>query len=272
MEINKSIMYVITHKDVNLELPLGYKLLYVGASKVPKESVIRKRKYYYDDDGINISFKNKNYCELTGLYWIWKNQDCDIVGISHYRRFFTKNKFSENFQPLRLEDAEKILKTKDIIVPKRRRDAIPVKEHYARRHYESDLDLIRNIVKGSYADYIEDFDDAFSKYFLFPCNMMICKKKVFDDYCTWLFDILEKLELAIDISQRDDYQKRVYGFLSERLFMVWVIHNKLKFKEFDIIETEKPINGRNNEAFIEFKVIIKGIILRCKKKLLSFRK
>ena len=40
--------------------------------------------YVGDNTGDNISSKNTNYCELTGLYWAWKNLKCDYIGSVSY--------------------------------------------------------------------------------------------------------------------------------------------------------------------------------------------
>lgn len=80
-------IYIITHKmfDNSISKSNEYKVLHVG------NNLDTSKEYLNDNTLDNISFKNKNYCELTGVYWLWKNSsdlDSDPIGIVHYRRYF----------------------------------------------------------------------------------------------------------------------------------------------------------------------------------------
>ena len=79
-------IYIAAHKHFDIDAQAPYQPLYVGASSIPTDN--RQAGWLYDDQGDNISQKNKHYCELTGLYWIWKNSPESIVGLTHYRRAF----------------------------------------------------------------------------------------------------------------------------------------------------------------------------------------
>ena len=79
-------VYVVSHKNAKFPTESIYKPIQVGK----KESFTEIR----DNTGDNISEKNPNYCELTAAYWIWKNDKSDITGLTHYRRYFFKNKKS----------------------------------------------------------------------------------------------------------------------------------------------------------------------------------
>ena len=236
-------IYVVTHKDFE-EANLGpeYKVIHVGASD-------SKKSYLRDDVLDNISEKNPNYCELTGLYWIWKNEKNeknDITGLVHYRRYFTTTKEELlytyfNITPSRIsyDSIKKTLKKHDIILPKPEQIFRTVKQYYADEHYEDDLEITRNVIKTESPEYLNDFDKVMNQHYFYYGNMMIAKRELFDDYCEWLFKILFEVEKNNDISKyKDNYQKRVYGFLSERLLQVWVVHKNIKVKTFPVYNTE----------------------------------
>lgn len=217
----KTEMWVMTHKkytEVNDGL---HKTLHVG--RVLSEDL----GYQGDDTGDNISDKNKKYCELTGLYWLWKNHKCDIIGIEHYRRFFLNNG-----RMLKKEYIEETLRDYDIIVPSCLVVGFDsVREQYQKCHCIGDLDKCRSVIEYKYPEYIKAFDYMAESKLMNGYNMLITRKEIFDKYCEWLFDILFEVEKQIDFSKRDDYQKRAMGFLSERLFKVWLIKNSYRIKE-----------------------------------------
>lgn len=201
--------------------------------------------YIGDDTGDNISYKNPNYCELTALYWAWKNLSCEYIGLCHYRRYFSHRCISRNLEDKRKHifqkrDYEKLLIKYDMILPKKRNYYIEtVRSQYNHAHYKKDLDKVENIIKEFYPEYMNSFYNVMNSKSLYIYNMFVMKKSLFDKYCLWLFDILFVLEKEIDISEYDKYNKRIYGFLAERLFNVWIDKQKLSFKEEKISFLEK---------------------------------
>ena len=206
-------IYVITHKKIE-EIPDPmYIPLQVG--KMGKEDL----GYLGDDTKDHISGKNPSYCELTGIYWLWKNIECDVIGICHYRRYFVKGK-----KLLSQDYIENTIQSYPIIVP----NSSCVKDadayaHYAKRHYRKDLDVCREVIAEKHPDYLPAFDYAMETILVSVGNMWITRKTIFDRYCEWLFDILFEVEKRLNLEEYDDYQKRVMGFLAERLFRVWLL-------------------------------------------------
>lgn len=252
-------IYVITHKNFGWDSKNNvYIPLLVGANhnscSIQHES---------DNTGKNISDKNSSYCELTGLYWIWKNVNEDVVGICHYRRFFTKNRylFCDKFI-LKEKNIKKYLRDFDIILPERNHHeyfGLTAFENYKQLHKINDWNVTKNVINNLYPSYMEDVS-WFEKEKIGYCyNMMICNKKLFNEYCKWLFNILFEVEKNIDISDYDPYNKRVYGFLAERLINVWVHHNQLSVKEVPVYMTE-------NKLYLRIKNKITNIFHRFIKK------
>lgn len=231
-------IYIAAHKKAEFPKNEIYIPLHVGAEG--KEDL----GYLKDNTGDNISEKNPNYCELTGTYWIWKNDNSDIVGLTHYRRYFFKKWYTNKLKNVIDEkDINSILEKYDIITPKKNKlIKYNIKEFYCKYHKENDLNECRNIIEEIYPEYIKSFDEVMKERKFYICNMFISSKRIFNEYYEWLFNILFELEKRIDISDYNDYNKRIYGFLSERLFNVWLNkNNKLKIKELPVYNTDKSI-------------------------------
>lgn len=202
-----------------------------------------------DNTGDNISSKNKNYCELTALYWAWKNTDDDICGLVHYRRFFVtwvgyvvKLITGKNCCFLSPKQIRRGLERYDIIASTISHDwnkNMPIIDSFSISHNRRDMLVAREGISELFPEYMQTFDDVIMKGELFyPANMFISKRELFDSYCKWLFPILKYVEDRIDISDYDDYQKRVFGFISERLLYVWIRHNNLRVMERHVINSE----------------------------------
>ena len=110
---------VATHKKYIMPTDSMYVPIHVGAEG-KKDSNGNKLDlgYIKDNTGNNISKKNASFCELTGLYWAWKNLDADFVGLVHYRRHFSMNhkKGFENI--LTYEELKPYLDKVKVFVPK----------------------------------------------------------------------------------------------------------------------------------------------------------
>lgn len=232
-------IYIATHKKFNEPNLEGYIPIQVGAS-------LGEKLPYLADNSTpdNISSKNKNYCELTALYWIWKNDKSDIVGLTHYRRYFYKNKLSNKFENLLdIQEISEILENYDIILPKQFKLKYTIEKQYQLCHqHVEDLHECGKIIEEKYPEYVEAFNYTLKQKKIYACNMFITKKEKLDNYMQWLFDILFELEKRIDITEYNAYNQRVFGFLSERLFNVWIHkNNDMKIKEMTVYNTEKSI-------------------------------
>ena len=215
--------------------------------------------YTKDNTGDNISVKNPNYCELTGLYWAWKNLDCEYIGLCHYRRYFAHRVNGKNLEEKRntiftKKDYEELLQKYDVILPRKRNYYIEtIRSHYEHAHHKKDLDEVEKIIAEKYPEYQAAFANVMNRTKLHILNMFVMKKVLFDQYCSWLFPIEFELEKRIEVSNYDSYNARVFGFLSERLFNVWLEKQKLKVVEVKVLNLE-PINwGKKIIDFLKRK-------------------
>jgi hypothetical protein len=212
-------MLVATHKQAEMPSDPLYVPLHVGAAGSSAELG-----YQRDDDGENISEKNASYCELTGLYWAWKNLDADVIGLSHYRRYFVGTAVGpDGSRVMSSEEARDALREHDVVLSKPRNYYVEtIDSHYRHAHVGSDLDALREVVASRHPEHLAAFDAVMSGRRLSLYNMFLMRRELFDEYGEWLFGILEEVEGRIDNSGRSVYQQRTYGYLGERLLNIWI--------------------------------------------------
>lgn len=236
-------IYVVAHKQFKEIISDGYKKIAVGS--LANEAHLNG--YLKDNYGEHISDKNNQYCELTALYWIWKNTNANITGLCHYRRYFTKSLVSNQVKFILTQaDIQKKLamKSYDIILPYRPCARRTVSEIYCDFGYQKDLTILREVLQEKYPMYVAEFDALMKRHSNYSANMMICRKETLNQYCQWLFDILFEVEKRVDISEYSTQEKRIFGFMSERLLEVWVRYNKLKIKHYRLLKTDKVYHLR----------------------------
>lgn len=196
-----------------------------------------------DDTGDNISQKNSSYCELTGMYWAWKNlKDVDVIGLCHYRRYFDfhgqysmllphKILPSSAFGNINLavpDDIVQLVGKGKVVVANPLVFTYAVAIDYCERYVSDDYRVMEYVIKKTQP---EKYQRAFYEVMvrncsLSPYNMFMMRWEDFDSYCSWLFPLLETIENATEIEYYNSMQHRIYGFMSERLLNVWLYANK----------------------------------------------
>ena len=160
-----------------------------------------------DDSGDNISLQNKQYCELTGLYWIWKNVREDYIGLVHYRRhFLLPDDWLARVERNRI----------DAVLPVPLYVAPNIEDNYRERHAAADWDYMMGYLRESEGESYREAVDFFKTNLYFPCNMFVMRREVLNELCRWLFPCLFAV-VEHGGHKKNPYQNRYPGFISERL-------------------------------------------------------
>ncbi len=232
---------VASHKKADMPSDSMYLPLLVGADiNKPVEN------YTADNSGDNISSLNPMYCELTGLYWAWKNLDADNIGLVHYRRYFK----GKDGQAITGGEVDTLLKGYKIILPTKRRYYIEtLYSHYVHTHNNEEIDETRKVIAAKCPDYLGSYDKAMKRTWGYMFNMMVMPKDLLNDYCTWLFAILHDVVDKVGEGDRSSFEKRYPGRLSELLFNCWLDHKLSEgtISRYDIVEV--PLLNLGDEKF-----------------------
>lgn len=216
-------IYAMTHKQFDVPNDPLYQPLHVG------HALANDLGYPGDDVGENISRLNCYYSELTGHYWLWKNcKDVDYIGTCHYRRYL----INEQEKVLTKKEYENLLKNYDMVTTKR--VVLNNSYHYgfSANHNIKALDCTGEVIRDLFPDYYDTFITLVHENETYFGNMFVTSKELFDSYCEWIFSIFAEVEKRINLDTDEDaYHKRVLGFISEFLLLVWVRVNQLRVYE-----------------------------------------
>ncbi|ANN49531.1 exopolysaccharide biosynthesis protein [Levilactobacillus brevis] len=244
---------VAAHKKA--KMPTDKKLylpVHVGAVLHPN----LKLGYQPDSEGINISSKNGSYNELTAIYWAWKNLSADAVGLVHYRRLLSLKRTKDFSKVLSEQEAQELLATTGIILPKKRHYYIETNySHYVHAHHAMPLNECRRVISDIYPAYLPSFDKIMKQTSAHMFNIFIMKWSYFDEYCQWMFRILEELDTRIDTSSYDEYESRVIGFVSELLLDVWLDKKGYAYEEINCSFMEKQNWLKKGGSFVLRKLM-----------------
>lgn len=202
------------------------KIYVVGSSKnkfLPLDNI--REKFIIDEkhEGVNMDFLNPWYCELTGLFYLWKNVNDDIVGLEHYRRYHLNSKL----KLLSESEITDILKTHDIICTKEDGDGLTLEQRF--RTMRNEFTYLMNAVKELYPEQYDSLKQFIKQRWHWQFNMFICRKELLNQYCEWLFPIL----LSITEKYKTNIKKRSIGYLAEIIlfsFYFTVINKKKIFQ------------------------------------------
>jgi lipopolysaccharide biosynthesis glycosyltransferase len=202
-----------------------------------------------DDTGDSISKLNPAFCEMTAIYWAWKNaaRNDEYIGFFHYRRLLDfntdeKRKITQHgviVEPryydglldeygLTPERIRQTIEGYDLVLPQAfdvrnvGEDTVQFQYSNAAKHHARDFTLLGDIIKRlSPGDY-GYFRRVARGHYFYPTNVFVARQSIFEVYCAWIFPILFELHKSIDISQYDAAERRAVGYLAERLFSVFV--------------------------------------------------
>lgn len=254
----KIVIAVATHKPYRMPDDSMYLPLHVGAALHPDVC----KDMQGDDAGDNISEKNPYYCELTGLYWLWKNVKADYKGLVHYRRHlgspsFLKRHAKDRFnRVVSEEELAPLLDKSGIVIARRRNYYIEtVYNHYAHTFEAEQFDMCRQVLVDTCPEYAPAWDRLMESKSAHIFNMFVMRSDLFDAYCAWMYPVLFELEKRLSPDKYDAFGARYLGRVSERLLDPWLETNGLRYIELPVVSPEPVDWMSKGKGFLAAKFL-----------------
>lgn len=249
---------VASHQIRQMPQDPMYLPIFVGHLNHPEKVPPR---WQTDDqpDGQNISAENPFYCELTATYWMWKNSRVDAKGLVHYRRLLSLSKQKNLDTVLSTDQANKLLEQYDLILPKKRNYYVEtLMSHYLHSHHHEPMQILTDVIHQDFPDYADAFDRVMQRKSAHMFNILIARTPVFDQFCSWMFAVLDKVgrDNRLVFDDYSDYEARVFGFLSEFLLDVWLeCHPEYTYAEVNCVFMEHQNWLKKGGKFLRRKIL-----------------
>lgn len=239
---------VAAHKPYSMPDDPCYLPIQVGRVLHPEVIPQLSPRFVGDDTGDSISEKNATYCELTALWWLWRNCDSDYKGLVHYRRHLASQNLVRRRADDRLgrvatgDELLELLSGVDAVLPRRRRYYVEtMRSHWDHTQPPEQLAHAEHVVADLEPAYSEEFGRVLSMRGAHMFNMMVMRADLFDAYCAWLFPLLEELTRRLDPATYPPFQARYPGRVSELLLDAWLSVNGVSYAELPTVSPD-PID------------------------------
>jgi len=172
-------------------------------------------------DGDNIDGLNPYYCELTGLYYMWKHDTDDIAGLEHYRRYFYRGN-----RLLSRDDAREILEKNDIVlIPHHHSQRRTTYQWFVGAQKEPDMEKWLMCIDRACPEFMPVFSEYLNSNLVYICNMFVTRRDVLDGWCSWIFPMLSLYDRVTGLGM---HNRRIDGYLAEHTLGAWCLWKKLK--------------------------------------------
>ncbi len=218
-----NIFFARSHKDKELKTKI-VRPEYMHAIQVGAANTGERIAEITDDTGDNISAKNGNYCEITGLYWIWKNSlrdsESEYFGLAQYRRSFELTE--DDLRRLFCNDI-------DVLLPYPLMYEPDINKHHERYLKDADWTALLTALKEVSPEYAEAFPGVLGQQWMYNYNVIIAKAQVLKDYCEWLFPVLSRVE-ELSVPKGSERADRYIGYMVETLETLYFMENADRLK------------------------------------------
>ena len=251
-------------------VPENYLANELYASMVMGKTIGHHPTLLSDEWGNNIAGET-SYCEMRGQYYVWKNllSAYDFVGFQHYRRFIffdqmpsaSHNQLLLQIRQAYLRDSHAIeikvdapffreyqntlqrLPAPDIAALREyigRHDIVTVRpwpcvlaEQYRTNHVAADWDVLVGVLArhSRFRGRPNHLDLALK--LLYSCNMYVMSAAAFDAYMSFWHEAMQEFSNLVK-PHTDPYQSRVYGFISERIFTLYLYQLRMERPQLKI--------------------------------------